>query len=462
MSNLDRYRVELVAVDDIKPSPENDAIYGTIDDKDEKMADLVDSIRRHGLAEPILLSADGFILSGHRRFYACKQLGMTKLPCRYLEIARHGSDDYHRTLAEFNPQRIKSIGAQLRESLLLDDSATDTYASIQNYHAASMEVDVEYMKVAGEKLIKDISEGRREFLAAAVKVVNDLKKYWPLSVRTIHYNLLNKPPRKFVPKKKVAADYRLYVNDKHSYGSLTDLLRDARYLGYIPMYAIDDPTRPQIYRPGFRNVTEFVNQQLAGFLTGYHRDRQMDQPRHIEILGEKNTLISMLKPTALEYYTPLSLARGFCSTPVFRDMSRRFEKSGKSEMTLVIVSDYDPEGWELADDAIRTLRDLWDLPVQGHRVAVTRDQIDEMDLAEDFNPAKATSSRYKSFLKRTGGDTRTWECEALPPDFLVEQVRAAIEGNMDMALFQAVIEQEEQDAEELFRVKREIAGQMRL
>ena len=462
MVDLKRYAVVEVPIEHIKPSPENDAIYGEIDDDDEKMADLVGSIRKHGLAEPLLLSADGFILSGHRRLFACRKLGMTEIPCRRSDITRHGSDDYHRTLAEFNPQRVKPIGAQLRESLLLDDSATDTYASIQNYHAASMEVDVEYMKVAGEKLIKDISEGRREFLAAAVKVVNDLKKYWPLSVRTIHYNLLNKPPRKFVPKKQVAEDYRRYVNDLKSYSSLTDLLRDARYLGHIPMYAIDDPTRPQIYRPGFRNVTEFVSQQLAGFLSGYHRDRQMDQPRHIEILGEKNTLISMLKPTALEYYTPLSLARGFCSTPVFRDISKRFERSGKSEITLVIVSDYDPEGWELADDAIRTLRDLWGLPVKGHRVAVTRDQIDEMDLAEDFNPAKATSSRYKSFLKRTGGDTRTWECEALPPDFLVDQVRAAIEGNMDMPLFRAVVEQERQDAEELFRVKQEIADQMRL
>jgi len=58
----DPYRVENMPVDQITPSPENDQIYGAIE-HDEQMDNLIDSIRRRGLEEPLLLSGDGFILS---------------------------------------------------------------------------------------------------------------------------------------------------------------------------------------------------------------------------------------------------------------------------------------------------------------------------------------------------------------------------------------------------------------
>ncbi|MCA9071693.1 MAG: hypothetical protein KDA84_22355 [Planctomycetaceae bacterium] len=227
------------------------------------------------------------------------------------------------------------------------------------------------------------------------------------------------------------------------------------------MHCIDDPTRPQLTYYGFDSVTEFIEREIRGFLTGYHRDRQKDQPRHIEIFAEKNTVYSLLTKTAKEYYVPISAGRGFCSVPVWRDIAGRFRKSGKEAMTLIIVSDYDPEGLELADDAIRSLRDLWDLPVEGHRVGVTPEQIAELGLAEDFNPAKVTSKQFNKFVERTG-DSRTWELEALHPNYLIDQVKAAIEANMNMEIFNRVVEQEQEDATHLWQTKQTIAGQMRL
>ena len=128
-------------------------------------------------------------------------------------------------------------------------------------------------------------------------------------------------------------------------------------------------------------------------------------------------------------------------------------------MTLIIVSDYDPEGFELADDAIRSLRDLWDIPIEGHRIAVTRDQIDELDLASDFNPAKDTSKNYDKFVDRTGGD-ESWECEALSPDYLIDQVKAAIESNMNMDIYNQIDEDEQADCDHLWEVKQSIAEEL--
>jgi hypothetical protein len=456
---LARYSVAFVPIDSITPSPENDESYGPIE-HDDSMADLIDSMRRKGMEEPILVTADHFILSGHRRHFAAKYLRWQEVPVRVRpEIRRSGNPQYHRELIEYNPQRIKTAGSLLKEALLRDNNAADTHAAIKERREAAMTVDADFMIVDGEKRITAISDRRQEFLMAVQAVIQRLQPYWPLSIRQIHYQLLNTPPLKQKPKRtKFDLEHYRYKNDDSSYDSLVDLLTAARYSGRISMSCIDDPTRPQKTHGGWTSVAEYVRWEVGNFLAGFHRDRQQDQPRHIEVFGEKNTLYRILQRACTEYYVPFSIGRGFCSIPVWRDMAKRFRASGKERMTLIIVSDYDPEGLELADDAVRSL-ELHGVPSDGHRIAVTREQIDELDLAEDFNPAKDTSSRYDSFIERTG-DIRTWECEALPPDYLVEQVKAAIEANMDREVFEAVCAQEEEDCEELCRIREEIAKQM--
>ena len=116
---------------------------------------------------------------------------------------------------------------------------------------------------------------------------------------------------------------------------------------------------------------------------------------------------------------------------------------------------------DLADDAIRTLRDLWGIQVDYHRVGVNEDQIDEMDLQDDHNPAKESSSRFDAFVERTG-DTKTWELEALPPQYLQSQVRAAILQNLDLEIYEQTIEREEHELEELQHFRKEIVGSISL
>jgi hypothetical protein len=458
----DRYTVKYVPIDSITPSPENDAIYGAIE-QDAAMDDLIDSIRRKGLGEPLLVTADPerYILSGHRRYYALRHLGYKEAPVRIKQdVYRKGNPEYHRELIEFNPQRIKTAGSILREALLRDNEAADTYAAIEARREASLQVDAEFMDVDGAKEITPVSEHRQEFLEAVQRVIESLKPYQPLSIRQIHYRLLNDPPLKQTPKRsKHRAEHYRYKNDDSSYNSLVNLLTSARYHGQVSMTCIDDPTRPQVTHGGWDSVGEFVRSEIDGFLTGFHRDRQQDQARHIEVFGEKNTLYRMLQRACTEYYVPFSIGRGFCSIPVWRDMAKRFRQSGKDRMTLIVVSDYDPAGLNLADDAIRSLQ-LHRVPVDGHRIAVTPEQIEELGLAEDFNPAKDGSPGIlKAFIERTG-DTKTWEVEALPPDYLVEQIKAAIEANMDMEVYEAICDQEKKNCEELCRIRGEIASQL--
>lgn len=454
------YHVELVDYDDVHPSPENDEIYGAIE-HDEQMTALVSSIEDRGLEEPIIVTADNFILSGHRRYHACGQLGFRKIPVRRKPFRRNECEDFHRLLTEYNPQRIKRTSTLLKEALLRTRDA-DPAQLLFDHRRASVEVDAEFTEVAGVKTVPHVSEKKRGFLQAAQIVISDLKKFWPLSIRQIHYRLLNDPPLISEPKRsKFDPEHYRYRNDKTSYDALVELLRQARYSGEVSMACIDDATRPRFVPDGFHSVSHFIEQEVSGFLTGYHRSPQLDQPRHIEVLGEKNTLMQILKPVCGDYYVPMTLGRGYASIPVWRDMAARFRQSGKDAFTLIIASDYDPEGFDLADDAVRSLRDCFDVDVDYHRIGVNRDQIDALELAEDFNPAKETSSRLKSFIERTGGRA-TWELEALSPEYLQDQLRAAIEANMDMRLYNESVTQMGSDAEYLASVRNDIAGDLQL
>ena len=59
---------------------------------DEQMEMLVDSIKSKGIIEPLIVSPDGSgnyeIISGHRRFHACKKLGLDKVPCFVSDLSR--------------------------------------------------------------------------------------------------------------------------------------------------------------------------------------------------------------------------------------------------------------------------------------------------------------------------------------------------------------------------------------
>jgi hypothetical protein len=282
-------------------------------------------------------------------------------------------------------------------------------------------------------------------------VANANEKFWPLSVRQIHYRLLNDPPLKFTAKGKKAmknAESRRYRNDESSYKALLNLLARARIEGLFPWEAIDDETRTQELNSHSWNAGQFAEREIGWFLTEYQRNKQQSQPIHIEIVAEKLTVRAILSSIAEEQSIPLTIARGHCGPTVKRKIAQRFKRSKKESLVILVVSDLDPAGeaivqnWhdDLIDDhGIRAER------LQVYRAGLTMERVDELDLSpshdtdeKDITTKVAYEAKYRT--------TDAWELEAMEPADLQRTLVEDIDSVLDADAYNAELELEKADA----------------
>jgi hypothetical protein len=99
----------------IKPSPENDKLYRPIDRSNPEIIALAESIRTYGVKEPIIITRDQFVLSGHRRHMAATLAGLEEIPCA-VEPIYHSDPEFLGLLREYNRQRVKGNDEKLRRN----------------------------------------------------------------------------------------------------------------------------------------------------------------------------------------------------------------------------------------------------------------------------------------------------------------------------------------------------------
>lgn len=428
-------------VDEIKRARENDFIYEPFGIANDDDAALLVSIRERGIQEPLTISVDGYLLSGHRRLAAATMLKMTRVPARVVDIvfSELSKPERLELLRLHNRQRDKSPGEQLREALVgIDPKAA--YVDLLQRRAQIMQSP---RNSEANVVLGDFKRRARittmQFLKAACRAVEENRAYWPMTDRRLHYLLLNDPPLRH--DKKPGSRY---VNDKASYKALTDLLIRARLTGDIPMKAIEDSTRPVQVGGGFDSLGQFVHQETENFLMGYTRNLMMGQPHHLEIMLEKNALRSIVEAVAADYCIPVTTGRGFSSLPPRYDMYRRFKHSGKSKLVLLMLTDFDPDGEQIAASFARSMRDDFGVEnIHAVKVALTADDVRNNNLPSDMD-AKPTSPNYQKFLERFG--TKAVELDAAPVTLLQSKLRQAITNVIDVEEFNAQVERERIDA----------------
>lgn len=77
--------MEYLNVSDLRDHPQNDEFFDQI--SGEKWGLFLESINTSGVIEPLVVTQDNLIVSGHQRKRACEELGIETVPCRVVEYA---------------------------------------------------------------------------------------------------------------------------------------------------------------------------------------------------------------------------------------------------------------------------------------------------------------------------------------------------------------------------------------
>jgi hypothetical protein len=422
----------------IRPSPENDQLYKPIDTTDPDFLALVKSVKANGVREALFISIDDYIGSGHRRYAAAKKAGLETVPCRTAEI-RRGDPGWLQFLRDCNMQRVKSLDEVLREEVVSADPE-EAYRRLRKYRADQADVSVDTIEMGDVKRRARITKAKRPFLDAILRIIEEYKASLPLSVRQIHYYLLNNPP--LIHASKPGS---IYCNNMKSYKAADELTIRARITGEIPISgAIHDVTRPVVKWNVHANSTPFIRAELDGFLKGYYRNLMQSQPNHIEIIGEKNTIDGVIRPVAADYTLTYTIGRGYSSLPPRHEMAMRFRRSGKEKLILLVLSDFDPEGEDVGRSFAQSMRDDFGITnIVPVKVALTGDQVAQLNLPPGLK-AKKNSSRRKGFVDRHGENV--FELEAVPPTTLQRFLRETIDSLIDIDAYNAEVDREKEDA----------------
>jgi hypothetical protein len=269
------YRLVRKRVASLKPSPENQLLYRPVD-QDPDIDRLAESIRKNG-CDALTITADGYIVSGHRRREALQRIGQEFVRCRVLHVRRDSmtQDEYVVLLRSYNHQRNKTVAEQVREELVDIDPA-ETHRRLRERRDKSVFAPehngVQALEIEGAKKRYNISDDKADHVKHILQIVRERRPYWPLSVRGVHYPLLNYD---FLRNLRLRLRYK---NDDNSYQATSDLITRLRLNGTIPWKAFDDGTRPLKEFPAFTNVRDFIQHEAANLFDGYWRDLLQSQP----------------------------------------------------------------------------------------------------------------------------------------------------------------------------------------
>jgi hypothetical protein len=156
-----------------------------------------------------------------------------------------------------------------------------------------------------------------------------------------------------------------------------------------------------------------------------------------------------------KYGVPVFSSGGFDSTTIKYEAARRFLERDRPTV-VVHVGDYDPSGISLfeaaREDVTAFYRDLGgEQPPEFLRAAVTPEQIQRFNLP--------TAPPKKKDKRGAFTDTITVQAEALPPDVLQAEIRAAIEPFVDQEALAAQRDRSQVEHQRLLNEIREQRGE---
>lgn len=229
------------------------------------------------------------------------------------------------------------------------------------------------------------------------------------------------------------------------YAKVQRALVELRHDGLISWNSIADHTRWQRKPRSFSDPKE----ALIHTANLYRKAVWDDLPVYVEVWLEKDALAGVVYPITSQFDVPLMVTRGYSSITFLHQAAADILEIGKPTF-IYQLGDHDPSGVDAAHKIRDGLLSYADgAEIHFERIAVTPAQIERMKLPT--RPTKKSDTRAKGFE----GDSV--ELDAIDPGILRALVRAAIEGHIPRAAFDALKAAEASEREALIAFARSAA-----
>jgi hypothetical protein len=264
----------------------------------------------------------------------------------------------------------------------------------------------------------------------------------------------------------------LIPNRQQSYKRLGDIVNKARLAGLLDWNYIVDRTRNLSTLGHWLTPADIIQSAARSFAL----DKWSNQPVRVEVWVEKEALAGVVQRIAETWDVPWFSCRGYVSQSELWSAAQRHLKyiQNKQRVVVIHLGDHDPSGIDMTrdnEDRLNTfLSQDWlnkqmdvegtvretdifahirehlgmssytDNPITVNRIALNMNQIEEYNPPP--NPTKFTDSRAEGYVQHFGDES--WELDALPPDVLAELIREAILEVMDVDLYDATQDEEEE------------------
>lgn len=294
---------------------------------------------------------------------------------------------------------------------------------------------------------KNFRAEARSMIAVANGILHEYERQgFDLTLRQLYYQ--------FVARGFIA-------NKQSEYNKLGNIVNDARLAGLIDWNHITD--RMRNLRGRFQWHREGPAAAIAGAMDEYATDLWADQPTRVEVWIEKDALLGVIQNVCWELDVPYFSCRGYSSQSEMWLASQRMLKhlSAGQDVRVLHLGDHDPSGIDMTRDIEERLflflaSDHYRRKMEGSgatayasvdyvqehfavdRLALTMDQVQEHDPPP--NPAKLTDSRANAYIEKYGDES--WELDALPPDYMANLIREAVESYQDPDKWEEAMQRE--------------------
>jgi len=252
-------------------------------------------------------------------------------------------------------------------------------------------------------------------------VVEDLRDYFPLTLRQVYYRL-------------VAAE--VIKNNRSRYNDLSKVIKQMRLDKMLSWDVIEDRTRRVSGKRGYTNAGEYLRGQVETMqYSGYSRCMVQGQKKYIELWVEKDALSRVFEDVAWEYCLRCVTCKGYQSISFLRSYAERAELAimKGQEPVVLYFGDFDPSGVQMFEAAQNSLENDFDIHVARYeRVSLNLNDIHKYNLPNNPDAVKKSDRRYQKFVDKYG--EYAVDLDALHPKELKRIATDAVQSELDMVM----------------------------